>query len=131
MADKVNTNVILNGQRRYTVQILNVSDGTGEAAVVKIDKSALTGTLGAAPNDLALEEVQWNIQGFTRVDLFWDHTTDDEMLSLNGNGYKDFRDSGILVDPQTTGGTGDVVLTTVGASSGDSYDILMTYKLRN
>jgi len=131
MVDKVNTNVIFNGSKRYTLQILNVSDGTGESAVVKVDKSALTGTLGAAPNDLALEEIQWNIQGFTRVDLYWDHTTDDEMLSLSGNGYKDMREYGYIIDPQTAGGTGDVLLTTVGAASGDSYDITMSFKLRN
>ena len=130
MADAVQTNVIFSGGRRYTVQLMNTSDGTGEAAVVKIDKSTLSNSAGLEPNMLALEEIQWNIQGFTNVDLFWDATTDDEMVSLNGNGYKDFREYGVLADPQSIGYTGDVVLTTDGAAAGDTYDILMSFKLK-
>jgi len=131
MGDTVTTNVVYTGPTKHVVQLINTSDGTGESAVIKVDKSALTSTAGVAPDNLALMEVQWNIHWFTAVDLLWDHTTDDEMLTLNGNGYKDFREHGALYDPGTTGGTGDVLLTTVGAISGATYDIVLSFQLRD
>ena len=130
MADAVTTNVVYNGNRRYVVQLLNTCDGTGESAVVKIDISSLIGVNGVAPDHLAIEEIQWNIQGFTKVALLFDADTDDEAFELNGNGYKDFRDYGNLVDPKTTGYTGDLLLTTAGNTAGDSYDIVISAKLK-
>lgn len=127
MVDTVNTAVMNNGDKNYVAQFINTSDGTGESAVVKVDISGLTFSDGTVPSSLTLEEVQWNIQGFTSVTLAWDATTDDEMVVLNGNGYKNFEDIGGLSDPQSTGYTGDVVLTTAGAAAGATYDIVCRF----
>jgi hypothetical protein len=131
MADTVNTNVIFSGNRKHVVQLLNTSDGTGETAAIKVNKSDLALFDGSEPGDLALLEAEWNIQGFTSVTIYWDHTVNDEMLHLSGNGYKDFREHGALYDPKSPGGTGDAVLTTAGAAVGATYDIVLTFKLRN
>lgn len=134
MADAVTTNVVSDSDTRYAVHLTNISDGTGESAVVKVDKSALTAEDAAEPASLDIEEVRWNIQGFTSVRLLWDHTTDDVALVLTGNGYEDFRGqpSNVakkgLADPRSAGGTGDILLTTAGAVSGATYDI--TLRLR-
>ena len=37
---------------------------------------------------------------------------------------------GNRVDPKSSGGTGDILLTTTGHSSGDSYDITVYAKLK-
>ena len=131
MPDTVTTHTIHNGARRHVVLLQSVSDGTGETAAVKIDKSGLVNSKGVEPDNLALLEVKWNIQGFTGVNLLWDHDTDDEMLSLSGDGSLDFTQHGALVDPDSTGGTGDVLLTTVGAALGDAYQIMLVFKLRD
>ena len=129
MADTVDTQVRFDGLNRYSVRIQNRSDGTGESGVVKVDKSTLTGPIvGTEPGRLALEEIRWAVQGFVSVRLDWDHTTDDELITLSGNGYESFRETGKVVDPNSTGGTGDVLLTTNGAVSGATYDITMTFK---
>lgn len=129
MADVVDTIVLANTINRYSVRLTNVSDATGESAVVKVDKSGLTGPLrGVEPGSLTLEEARWSIQGFTSVRLFWDHTADDEMMVLSGQGYEDFRPQGGLRDPRSTGGTGDVLLTTAGAASGATYDITLHFR---
>lgn len=134
MADAVTTNVISDSDTHYIVHLTNVSDATGESAVVKVDKSGLLATDGAEPNSLDIETVRWNIQGFTSVRILWDHTTDDLGLVLSGSGYDDFRGDGAarafkgLADPRSSGGTGDILLTTAGAVSGASYDI--TLRLR-
>lgn len=129
MADTVQTNVIFDGSRRRIVQLLNSSDATGESAVVKVDVSALTGPDGTAPSKVSIQEVEYDIQGFSAVLLYFDATTDDEALYLPaGSGVKDFTNIGGLHDPQSTGTTGDIVLTTVGAAVGATYDIILHVK---
>lgn len=131
MADTVASNVIFKGSQRYAVQITNISDGTGESGVTKVDISTLTGPQNVAPTAVTLEEVLWNVQGFTSVRLYWDHTTDDVMKVLNASGYHDYTKVGGLKDPRSPGGTGDVLLTTSGAASGATYDITLVFRLES
>lgn len=129
MADTVASNVIFNGSQRYAVQLTNISDGTGESGVTKVDISTLTGPQNVAPTAVTLEEVLWDIQGFTSVRLYWDHTTDDLMKVLSGSGYHDYSKAGGLHDPRSAGGTGDILLTTDGAGVGSTYDITLVLRL--
>lgn len=127
MADAVTTKVISTGPRYSIVHLTNVSDGTGESLVNKIALSSLRLANGLAPTRTALKEVQWSIQGFTSARLYWDHTTDDAMALLGaGAGYFDFGDLGLLSDPASAGGTGDILLTTGGATNGATYDITLS-----
>ena len=136
MADTVNTNVLFDGSRKRIIQLTNESDGTGESAVVKVDVSAITiGPLGGnqrgsniAPVKLAVEEIEWQVSGFNYVVLEFDATANDEIAVLKGSGYKNYRPSGGIVDPQSTGFTGDIVLTTDGAIDGASYDITLVLR---
>jgi len=127
MADTVDSLVQFSGTRKYVIRLTNISDGTGESGVIKVDISTLTNGKGIAPTALNVESIQWSIQGFSSVRLHWDHTTDDEIAVLGaGNGFKDYTQAGALKDPRSTGGTGDILLTTAGAISGATYDILLT-----
>lgn len=132
MADTVDVKVVHNGRRRYVVHLTNVSDGTGENDVVKVDVSTLIGPDGTPPTYTVVEEIQYSIQGFTSVRLEWDATTDDEIATLSsGNGYLNFRQIGGLVDPKSSGTTGDILLTTAGAVSGATYDITLVVRLKD
>ena len=131
MADVVDTLVLRNNPREYAARWTNVSDATGESAVVKIDISTLTGPNGRAPTAVKIEEMRWNIQGFNSVRLFWDHTTDDEIAVLSGVGAVDYGPLSGLMDPRSTGGTGDVLLTTNGAAVGNTYDIAIRVRLKD
>jgi len=135
MADAVTTNVIDQTPDHYVVHLTNIGDGTGESAVIKVDKSTLIASDLAEPASLDIQQVRWAIQGFTSVRILWDHATDDVALVLCGSGYDDFRglDSGApprarlegLKDPRSAGGAGDILLTTNGGSSGATYDITL------
>jgi len=46
MADTVNTSVLRNVGRHYSVHLTNECDGTGESAVAKVDISTLTNASG-------------------------------------------------------------------------------------
>lgn len=124
MADTVSTKVIINNTVDYVVQLMNRSDGTGESAVVKIDKSTLTGPGGAEPSSLRIRKIKYDCNGMG-VDLFWDHTSDVKFASLgSGHGCFDYNDVGGLTDTGS-GDTGDVLLTTAGHTAGDSYMIIL------
>lgn len=130
MADTVDIQTIYSGPRRLALKFSGYSDGTGEVDVVKVDKSTLTGPNGSEPSKLVIEEIEWNIQGYNYIILEWDRTSDQEIAVLGkGSGYKDYRPYGGLVD-NASGGTGDVVLTTSGATSGASYDIAIVLRLK-
>lgn len=135
MADTVTSIVVLDDATHHIVHLTCLSDGTGESNVVKVDKSALAVARdGAEAGSLDIETVRWNVQGFTHVLLEWDHDTDDTALRLAGSGYEDFREGSTnvlnpsLKDPRSTGGAGDILLSTSGAVSGATYDI--TLRLR-
>jgi hypothetical protein len=136
MVDTVDSQVLRNGQNRYAVRLTNISDGTGESAVTKIDRSTLTGPNGVdAPTKLVIEELDWNVQGFTYVHLFWEDSTDQTIDVLSGDSYRDYRHLGGLVpDDFTAQGAnperGDIVLTTAGTTSGNTYDITITIGLK-
>lgn len=130
MADSVDTLVEFSGKRRYTVRITNVSDGTGESAVHKVVLAGLLTANGNQATSLNVRSLQWSIQGFSSVRLFWDHTVPDELAMLGaGTGFKDYTDAGSLNDPRSAGGTGDITVTTAGNAVGATYDILLELQL--
>jgi len=134
MADTVDTKTIFSGARKKVYMFINISDGTGESDVVKIDRSSLTGQNGLAPTYLVIEEIQWSIQGFASVRLEWDDGTDDEAIVLApGNGVASWVAVGGLKHPQVPGDAteGDLLLTTNGAQSGATYTITIVIRLKD
>jgi hypothetical protein len=124
MADVVTTQVLLNGHRRRTVLLTNVSDGTGEAAVKKVDKSDLTTIFGAEPALLRVKEIEFCIQGFAKIILAYDHDADQTIAVLSGTGKLCFEDAGVK-DLGSAGGTGDILLTAPAGATTGSYTILL------
>lgn len=130
MPDVVDTRVLESTPRRYVARFTNVSDATGESAVVKIDKSGLVDFAGREPHRLIIDYIKWSIQGFTSVRGLFDHDTDDEAFVLGtGTGERSFWGEGGLRDPLSSGGTGDLLFTTAGATSGNTYDIVVNCRL--
>lgn len=135
MADAVTTKIVHQDANRIVVHLTNISDGTGESAVAKVDKSTLLSRLGIEPVSLEIERVEYACVGML-VTLLWDHTTDEKAMVLNGNGCFDFTrpfggapNGTSLKDARAAGDTGDILLTTTGHTSGDTYAItLWLYK---
>jgi len=130
MVDAVSTNVLYSGRKRYSARFDNLSDGTGETKVLKIDKSGLVGPAGVEPSKLVIEELTWSISGFTAIELYFDHDADDPVAKMAGSGYIDYRQVGGLVDPASTGGTGDLLLSTIGAAADATYDVTIVARLK-
>ena len=129
MVDAVTSEYVFNGKRRKVLNLTSISDGTGESAVIKADISTLTDARGVTCTYTAVDMIDYDIQGLGSVRLYWDHTTDDEIAILpSGSGTIDFNAIGGKVDPRTSGGAGDIVLTTNGHDAGDVYNITIYFR---
>jgi len=120
MADAVATQTILDGSRKTTMKFTNISDGTGESAVRKVDVSALS----PAATDVKISRVIYDCAGMD-VQLLWDATANVHAYTLSGDGVIDFKPMGGLINNAGTGKTGDILFTTTGHASGDSYSIIL------
>lgn len=134
MADAVTSQTIGDevGAKNILVKLTNISDGTGESAVTKVDVSALAkDTNGESCSRVAIQEIYYDVAGM-RVDLLWDATSDVVCTTFgthpatSGNqGYFDFRDFGGITNNAGSGVTGDLKLTTTGHTAGDHYTIIL------
>lgn len=122
MADAVASQILVDGKHNAVIKLTNISDGTGEAAVLKVDVSALNG----APTRVKINRIDYMTAGMG-VDLLWDATTDVLILHLPADraGDFDFCEVGGLINNAGAGITGDINLTTVGHTAADRYTIVL------
>jgi len=123
MGDAVTSQTITDTDRYAVFKFTNISDGTGETDVLKVDVSGLSGY--AADDTVDIIEVAYCIpEGAVR--LIWDGASDAIALILGGSGHLDFY--GHLQAPITnnaTTPTGDILLTTDDFVAGSSYSIIL------
>lgn len=125
MADVVTSQTIFDGQREAVMKFTNVSDGTGETAVLKVDVSALAASAwGKACDGVTLERIHASINGMS-VSLLWDATADVPAVILAPGMYTFKHDRIQLPNDAGAGKTGDILFTTIGASAGDTYSIVL------
>lgn len=129
MADAVTSQVLYDGPNKVVMKFTNVSDGTGESAVTKVDVSALT----PAADEVAIERIIASTAGMS-VHILWDADTDvlaflvptDAFLDVD---LKELEGRGII-NNAGAGKTGDVKFTTVGHTSGDVYTVILELRKR-
>ena len=127
MADAVTSQTIIDGERNCVMKFTNVSDGTGESAVAKVDVSALaSNSAGTSCSEVRVMRVSHAIVGMS-VQLFLNATTNVLLVELaeSSNGHMDFKDFGGLPNNAGSGKNGDILFTTKGHSSGDTYSITL------
>ena len=127
MADAVTSQTIQDGERKAVLKFTNISDGSGEAAVKKIDVSALSAnSAGAACTEVAVAKIWWQCVGMG-VELLNDADANTLIIGLSpdSNGYHDYSDFSGIPNDAGSGKTGDVMFTTIGASSSDTYTVIV------
>jgi|TARA_R100000664_G_scaffold1528_1_gene3828 hypothetical protein len=127
MADTVTTQIIEQGERNVVMKFTNVSDGTGESAVAKVDVSALTANkAGVSCSEVRIIRVSHAIVGMS-VQMFFNASTNVLIMELaeSSNGHLDFKGFGGIPNNAGSGKNGDVLFTTKGHSSGDTYSIIL------
>jgi len=130
MADTVTTQTIADTSGvKFVVKMTNLSDGTGENLVKKIDASEVT--FMTEDGNRKLAKIWYSINSAnpkSAVELVWDGATNATATILGGNGYWDLRTAGNEVINTSTTPTGDVLLSTKNFASGDNYTIIAEFR---
>jgi hypothetical protein len=127
MADAVTSQTIIDGSKTAVLKFTNVSDGSGESAVTKVDVSALANnSIGQACTGASIQKIWWQCIGM-KVQILFDATSDVLAIELgeNQSGYHDYSNFGGIPNNAGSGKTGDIQFTTVGHTSADSYTIIL------
>ena len=132
MADAVTSQTLADGDKIAVVKFTNLSDGSGESSVKKVDVSALaTNSAGAACAHVTINQIWYDIGGM-RVSLEWNATTNVVAAVLGGSaaagpgsGHMDFRSFGGVKNTLASGYDGDIDLTTSGHTNLDHYTIVL------
>ena len=75
MADAVTSQTLIDGPKHAVMKFTNVSDGSGESAVKKVDVSALASSLdGVACSEVVVERIWWQCNGM-KVQILFDATS--------------------------------------------------------
>lgn len=128
MADAVTSQTLVDGDRNVVMLFNNVSDGTGEAAVTKVDVSTLSG-YGKTWTEVRILAIKATTFGMG-VKVLWDATTDVQAFYVPADNYVDldFSKFGGIPNNSGAGRTGDIQFTTVGHTAGDVYSIILEMK---
>ena len=130
MADTVTTQTITDSSGiKYVVKLTNLSDGTGETLVNKVDAS--TTTFMTEDGTRKLSKIWYSINtnnNKSGIELIWDGVTDSTAVLLSGQGYWDLRVTGNEIPNNATTPTGDVLLSTKNFVSGDNYTIIVEFR---
>ena len=130
MADTVTTQTITDTSGvKYVTKLTNISDGTGEFLVNKVDASATTFMTEDGNRKIAKIWYSINtVDAKSAVELLWAGATNSTAVVLSGNGYWDLRTAGNEILNNATTPTGDVLLSTRGFTVGDNYTILVEFR---
>ena len=123
MADSVTSQTLIDGERMVIMKFTNISDGTGESAVLKVDVSALTPSAsGQTCTRVTVNKIYIANHGM-EVRMYWDASTDVPFFlsSPTATQTLDMSSFGGITNNGGTGVNGNIVFSTADASSGDTY----------
>jgi len=127
MADAVASQTLVDNERVAIMKFTNISDGTGENKVLKVDVSALSPAQnGGACNAVTITKIHAATHGM-EVQIFWDATTDVFCWGVPQNSQYtlDWTQFGGLTNNSGTGKNGNVLFSTLDATAGDFYTIVL------
>jgi hypothetical protein len=118
MADTVTTQVLSDTSGvKYVAKLTNISDGSGESLVTKVDASGTT--FMSEDGNRKIAKIWFSV-----------NTTNPKACVelLGGQGYWDLRTAGDEITNNATTPTGDVLLSTRDFVVGDNYTILVEFR---
>lgn len=127
MADAVASQTIMDGERVAIMKFTNFSDGTGETNVVKVNPASLNASAaGGACDGVTITKITALTHGM-EVQLKWKATTPVviETIPQNNSYTQDYSQIGGLINNAGAGKDGAITFTTLDASSGDTYSVVL------
>tara|TARA_Y100000004_G_scaffold171998_1_gene208469 strand:+ start:201 stop:593 length:393 start_codon:yes stop_codon:yes gene_type:complete len=130
MADTVTTQVLSDTSGvKYVAKLTNISDGSGESLVTKVDASGTT--FMSEDGNRKIAKIWFSVNTTNPkacVELLWAGATNATAVLLGGQGYWDLRTAGDEITNNATTPTGDVLLSTRDFVVGDNYTILVEFR---
>ena len=130
MADIVTTQVLSDTSGvKYVAKLTNLSDGSGESLVTKVDASSTT--FMSEDGNRKIAKIWYSVNTTNPkacVELLWDGASNATAVLLGGQGYWDLRTAGNEITNNATTPTGDVLLSTRDFVVGDNYTILVEFR---
>jgi len=136
MADVVTSQTIADTVGVKTVmKFTNISDGSGETLVTKMDASALN--FMSENDERVLSKIYWAVNttnGKSGVELLWagsgTSSANATIAFLSGRGFHDYFTAGNSIPnnatlTDNTSPAGDILLSTKGFVAGDNYTIIL------
>jgi len=129
MADAVTTQTIFQGDKTLVMKFTNISDGTGESGVIKVNVGALTSYQGMPCTAVQIDKVYAMTHGM-EVRLYWAATTPQLIMTIPANimNTQNYDEFGGIDNNAGAGKTGNITFTTADASSGDMYTIILVMR---
>jgi hypothetical protein len=127
MADAVTSQTLLDGERLAIMKFTNISDGTGETAVTKVNVANLARSgSGQACTGVTVTKITSVCHGL-EVRMYWDATVDVPFFlsTINTNYENDFSSIGGITNNAGAGKNGNIVFSTADQSLGDTYTVVL------
>ena len=127
MADAVTSQTLMDGERLAIMKFTNISDGTGETAVTKVNVSSLNhNSWDKACTGVTVTKITSVCHGM-EVRMYWDATTDVPFFlsTVNTNYENDFSSFGGIANNAGTGKNGNIVFSTSDQTNGDTYTVVL------
>ena len=130
MADIVTTQVLSDTSGvKYVAKLTNLSDGSGESLVTKVDASGTT--FMSEDGNRKIAKIWYSVNTTNPkacIELLWAGASNATAVLLGGQGYWDLRTAGNEITNNATTPTGDVLLSTRDFVVGDNYTILVEFR---
>ena len=123
MVDTVTTQILRDGRRNLVMKFTNISDGSGESAVTKVDVSSLS----EAPARVRITRIDYTTAGIG-LDISWDADADVLALTIpqDMSDSIDYRWFGGVTNNAGAGRTGDIKFSTNNSPlAGDRYTVVL------
>lgn len=130
MADAVTSQVLVDNYTTAVILLTNVSDGTGESLVTKVNVANLApNATGQACTGVSVQKIHTACHGM-EFRLFWGASSNVFFFgSAQNSQYTfDFANFGGLRNTAGAGKTGNILLSTADQSLGDTYTIVLEMK---
>lgn len=124
--------IVLPVNKRWTVELLGLAtESEDETNVRKIVLADMAKQDGTAPSKMVVDKIEYDCSGFSNIKLLWERDLDVVIARFPGSsdGVLDYTKEGGRAD-DGTGETGDLMLTTLGGDTNDSYSIRIEFRLK-
>ena len=127
MADAVTSQTLMDGERLAIMKFTNISDGTGETAVTKVNVANLAASGSGRPCTGVIVNKITSVCHGMEVRMLWDATTDVPFFlsTVNTNYENDFASIGGITNNSGVGKNGNIVFSTSDQTAGDTYTVVL------